>query len=253
MSPRTEVDRFTETIHHLSRLRQYRLEQPPISHLELDATLARLRAWQSTRLSKTHADLLASQRYGPACRFFLTDIYAPRDFSQRDQDIEYLYAIMSTFLPEFLLKVVRKAIEMNDLTNELDQTLSRVLAEDLGVTASDPGSAGTQDPITPQLYAEAYRLCDNFSKRARQIELLGEVGCMVDKATRIPLIGVTLHLAHRPAIRAGWGELHGFLNRGYNAFKHMGRADDFLDIIQQREMSILERIYDHHPDPFSTD
>ncbi len=132
MSHRPDTERFTETIQHLSRLRQYRAQQPPISHVELDDSLARLRAWQSTRLARTHADLLASHRYGPACRFFLTEIYAPRDFSQRDQDIEYLYAVMSGFLPEFLLKVVRKAIEMNDLTNELDQELSRVLVEDAG-------------------------------------------------------------------------------------------------------------------------
>lgn len=247
MSHRPETARFSETIQHLSRLRQYRLEQPPISHTEMDASLAQLRSWQSARLAQTHADLLASHRYGPACRFFLSDIYAPRDFSQRDQDIEYLYAIMSSFLPEFLLKVVRKAIEMNDLTNELDQALARVLVENLGVTGDSTGAS-----ITPQLYAEAYRICDNFAERLHQIELIGEVGRMVDRGTRIPLVGATLHLARHPARRAGWGELQGFLERGYTAFKHMGRAEGFLHTIQQREITILERIFAHHPDPFQT-
>jgi hypothetical protein len=247
LNHRPETARFTETIQHLSRLRQYRLEQPPIGHTELDASLARLRTWQSARLAQTYADLLASHRYGPACRFFLSDIYAPRDFSQRDQDIEYLYTIMSGFLPEFLLKVVRKAIEMNDLTNELDLALARVLFEDLGVSGNGSGAS-----ITPQLYAKAYRLCDNFAERAHQIHLIGEVGRLVDRGTRIPLIGVTLHLARRPATRAGWAELHSFLERGYAAFKHMGRADGFLQTVQDREMGILERIYTHHPDPFLT-
>ena len=192
------------------------------------------------RLAQTYADLLASHRYGPSCRFFLDEIYAPRDFSQRDQDIEYLYAIMSSFLPEFLIKVVRKAIEMNDLTNELDMALSRALVEDLGVT----------DQITPELYAEAYRLCDNYAGRLHQIHLIGEVGHLVDRATRIPLIGVTLHLAQRPARRAGWGELHRFLEQGYTGFKHMGRANEFLHTVQERETAILDRIYENHPDPF---
>lgn len=246
MKHRPETARFKETIHHLSRLRQYRLTQPPISHIEMGESLKRLRTWQSKRLAQTHADLLESPRYGPACRFFLTDIYAPRDFSQRDQDIEYLYTIMSSFLPEFLLKVVRKAIEMNDLTNELDLALSRVLVEDLGINGIPPN-----DAITPELYAEAYRICDNFDERAHQIHLIGEVGHMVDRATHIPLIGITLHLARHPATRAGWGELHSFLERGYAAFKHMGRADYFLQTIQDREMRILERIFAGHPDPFS--
>ncbi|OGO38899.1 MAG: hypothetical protein A2W35_15450 [Chloroflexi bacterium RBG_16_57_11] len=240
MTPRTDTARFTETIKHLSRLRQYRLTQPPISHTETDAALLRLRAWQSTRLAQTHADLLESHRYGPACRFFLDEIYAQRDFSQRDQDIEYLYAVMSSFLPEFLIKVVRKAIEMNDLTNELDWALSRTLAEKLGVT----------NEITPQIYAEAYRVCNNYAERAHQIHLIGEVGRLVDRGTRIPLVGVTLHLARRPARRAGWGELQIFLEKGYTAFKHMGRADEFLNTIQEREMAVLERIFDNHPDPF---
>jgi hypothetical protein len=255
LTPRTDTARFTETIQHLSRLRQYRLQQPPISHVEMDASLAQLRRFQSTRLAKTYADLLASKRYEPACRFFLTDIYAPRDFSQRDQEIEYLYAIMSSFLPEFLLRVVRKAVEMNDLTNELDLALSRVLVEDLGVLPDNPDAKGedtqgTGSCITPELYAEAYRICDNYDERAHQIYLIGEVGSMVDRGTRIPLVGVTLHLARRPAVRAGWGELHDFLERGYTAFKHMRRADEFLRAIQEREMGILDRIFDGHPDPF---
>jgi hypothetical protein len=242
LTPRSDAARFSETIRHLARLRQYRLAQPPISHAEMDESLLRLRSWQSDRLAQTYADLLESNRYGPACRFFLDEIYAPRDFSQRDQDIEYLYAIMSSFLPEFLIKVVRKAIEMNDLTNELDWALSRALVENLGLTGE----------ITPEQYAEAYRICDNYAERAHQIQLIGEVGRMVDRGTRIPLIGATLHLAQRPARRAGWGALHDFLNHGYTAFKHMGRADDFLNIVQEREMGILDRIYAGLPDPFLT-
>jgi hypothetical protein len=240
LTPRSDSARFTETIHHLSRLRQYRLSQPPISHAAIDDSMLILRTWQSGRLAQTYADLLDSHRYSSACRFFLDEIYAPRDFSQRDQDIEYLYAIMSSFLPEFLIKVVRKAIELNDLTNELDLFLSHTLVESLGVT----------DQITPELYAEAYRLCDNFEARLHQIDLIGEVGRMVDRGTRIPLVGVTLHLAKHPARHAGWGELHKFLETGYTAFKHMGRAEKFLNTIQERERIILINIYDNRPDPF---
>ena len=56
-----------------------------------DPHLIQLRAWQMERLAQTHAALLASERYGPACRFFLSDLFAPRDFSQRDQGFQHLY------------------------------------------------------------------------------------------------------------------------------------------------------------------
>ena len=61
---------------------------PYKAHKELDAPVAMLRIWQSERLKKTHADILHSPLYGPACRFFLNDIYAAEDFSRRDNDIE---------------------------------------------------------------------------------------------------------------------------------------------------------------------
>ncbi|MBN1148473.1 MAG: hypothetical protein JXA78_14530 [Anaerolineales bacterium] len=232
---------FTGTIRALSNLHTYKKEQPAIKRKGLDATLILLRNWQTQRLERTHADLLASVRFGPACRFFLDEIYSARDFSRRDQEIEYLYSVMSRFLPDFLLGLVRKAIQLNDLSHALDQALLKVLVNDLGVT----------DTITPQLYAQAYRICDNYSERVKQIELLVEIGQQVDLATRLPLISTTLRLARRPARLAGWGELHNFLEGGYNSFKHMRRTDKFLEIIRQREMSILERIFAGDADPFS--
>jgi hypothetical protein len=203
--------------------------------------LATLRLWQSQRLAHTHADLLESPRYGPACRFFLSDIYAPHDFSQRDQDFEHIYELMSRFLPDFLLSLARKAIQMNRLTSELDQALLDVLVDQLGI----------KDRISPDIYAEAYRLCDNYDKRLQQIELVVEVGRQVELATRIPLVGMTLRLARRPAKRAGWDELHGFFEKGYNAFKDMRGAGPFLSAIRKRELAILDNIYQNDPDPFS--
>ena len=202
--------------------------------------MALLRLWQSNRLERTYADLLASRRYGPACRFFLDNIYAPRDFSQRDHDIEYLYGVMSHFLPDFLLALVRNVVEINNLSNELDQALLRALVEDLGV----------KDTITEELYAEGYLICDNYDERARQIELLVKIGHEVDISTHLPLVGTTLRLARAPARRTGWGDLQDFLERGFNAFKHMHGAHEFLDTIYEREMKILDRIFEGMKEPF---
>ena len=48
----------------------------------------RLREWQAARLARTHADLLASPRFGQAAEFFLSDLYGPKDFSSRDEEVE---------------------------------------------------------------------------------------------------------------------------------------------------------------------
>jgi hypothetical protein len=45
--------------------------------------------------------------------------------------------------------------------------------------------------------------------------------------------------------------MQSFLERGFQAFKHMGGATEFLDIIQRRELAILERIFAGADDPFA--
>jgi hypothetical protein len=231
---------ITGTLWALKNLGRYKEDQPPTNRVGLKPEMALLRDWQSKRLERTHADLLASPRYGPASRFFIEEIYAARDFSQRDQDIEYLYGLMSRLLPDILLGLVRNAVEINDLTNALDEALLKALLQGLGVT----------DRITEQLYAQAYRICDNYAERLYQIELLVKIGRQVDLSTRLPLVGTALRLARAPARQAGWEDLHDFLDRGFRAFKRMHGAGKFLNTVQERETLILERIFASDPDPF---
>lgn len=220
--------------------RRHDLSHRRVEGRGLSPPMAMFRAWQSQRLATTHADLLASPRYGPACRFFLTDIYAPRDFTQRNHDIIRMHEFMLRFLPASLLRTLTQAIELNALTEELDEKLLAVLLT-LGVT----------DTITPQQYAEGYRLCNNYHERRYQIELVIEVGRGLDRLTRWPLVGLTLHLARGPALRGGWHEMQSFLERGFQAFKHMDGAAEFLDIIRRREMAILDRLFAGAEDPFA--
>ncbi|MCZ7575179.1 MAG: hypothetical protein M5U01_42055 [Ardenticatenaceae bacterium] len=207
----------------------------------LDPQLELLRSWQSERLARTYADFLTSPRYGPACRFFLRDIYAPRDLTQRNTDMERLHEFLARFLPPGALETLTDTIELHTLTEELDRALLTVLVEDLGVT----------DSITVALYAEAYRICDNYDERKNQIDLIIEVGQSVDRLVRLPFIGTTFRLFRGPAHSAGWGELHDFLERGYNAFKRMKGAERFLRTIQERETRILDQIFGGDPDPFA--
>ncbi len=207
----------------------------------LDPQMVLLRTWQSQRLGRTHADLLASPRYNPACRFFLEEVYAPRDFSQRDADAQRMHDFMLRFLPARLLHTLTITLELNYFTRELDQALVRAMVDTLGMTHT----------ITADLYAEGYRVCDNYADRARQIDMIVEVGQGLDRLVKLPFIGLTLQLARTPAQRAGWHELQAYLERGFAAFKHMHGAHEFLDTIQQREMRILDRIFAREADPFT--
>ena len=199
-----------------------------------------LRAWQARRLATTYADLLANRRYTKACRFFLDDVYAAKDFRQRDEEIRHLYEIISHFLPDILLKLVKTVIELNELTNTLDEALWSAMQNELGVT----------DTVTVESYAAGYRLCDNYTERARQIELIDQIGHMVDITTKIPMIATTLKVVRGPVSRAGWHDLHTWIERGFFAFRDMHGAKEFLATIHDREMTFLKRIFDSDPLPF---
>ena len=236
----TDISKVHKTLSFMHRLEPHDQVKQQAMLLNLNVHLDLLRTWQADRLERTYADLLESPRYAPACRFFLDDVYAAKDFRQRDHEIKHLYAIMSRILPDFLLKLVKKVVELNDLTNSLDEELLAALRHDLGVT----------DHITPELYAEGYRVCNNYAERAYQIELIDEVGHMVDLTTKIPLVATTLKLARGPVSRAGWHELHDWIERGFTAFQHIHGAQYFLETIKQREMHILGRIFAGDPQPF---
>ena len=220
----------------LDKLKHQRLPPQPLA-----PQVVMLRAWQSQRMARTYSDLLALPRYRLACLFFLEDIYAPRDFTQRDHDMLEMYAFMQSFVPAPLLRPLTNTIELYSQTQKLDDDLLKVLVEQLGVQAE----------LTEQQYTQAYRLCDNYVARVRQIEMICEIGEALDDIVRKPLVGTALQLAKVPAQRAGWTELTDFMERGFRAFKNLRGAGPFLKIIRQRERLILDRIYAEEPDPFN--
>lgn len=207
---------------------------------ELDPQMAMLRQWQAKRLANTYADLLADEQYRPACLFFLSDLYAARDFSQRNHDAEHLYNLLSRFLPEGMLRLLADAIQINQLTSQLDQTLLKVLVDDLGV----------KDAITGQVYAQAYRLCNNYPERREQIELLTRILREAAQGAHNPIFAISLRLVRSPAERAGWLELYDFLERGYLACKPMKDVETFVKTIERRELELLEKIFAGDDDPF---
>ncbi len=75
--------------------------------------LAMLRAWQADRLAHTYADLLADPHDRPACKFFLSDIYAPCDFSQRDHDLDRIHKFLARVLPAATIQLLTKTVELN--------------------------------------------------------------------------------------------------------------------------------------------
>jgi len=225
-------------LYQLKRLEQVRLEQ---GDGELAPAMRLLKRWQSERLARTHAELLAQPRYRLAGDYFLSEIYGDKNFNQRDHDLERAYPIIIRTMPAGVLHTVAMAVELNALSWELDTELLWVLLEEFGLTES----------LDEETYASAYRYCNNYDRRLHQIGLIQMLGQDLSKAVRNPFIYGALLLARAPAYLAGFGAFHEFIESGFRAFRHLGDPNEFLTTITGHERQILDRIYAAHPQPFA--
>jgi hypothetical protein len=217
---------------HVTRLHEERRANPP-----LDAALERIARWQALRLRRTYADLEAQDRYVEAVEFFETDLYGGADFAQRDADVARVAPIMARMLPARAIGTIARAMEVNALSQELDRALLARL----------PRADGR---LTVAEYCSAYRRMDNRPARARQIELIREIGSALDRLVRMPLIYGALTMMRGPARLAGMAVLHDFLERGFEAFRRMKGAEEFLATIVGRETALMDSIFDGATTPF---
>lgn len=201
-----------------------------------------VRAWQADRLARTYPDLLASPRYSAAAAFFLSDLYGPKDFAARDEAIGRIIPTMSRMLPDAALETIALAVELDALSEDLDQ---RVAAD---LRRRQPGARALA--ITESSYADAYRAAGTRAARERQIWLVGHIGAALDRLARKPLIAGALRVMEPPARAAGLGALHEFLARGFDAFRNMRGADEFLSIIDAREGRINAQLFAADERPF---
>ena len=193
---------------------------------------ARLKEWQAARLAGTYADLLASPRYRPAAEFFLSDLYGPKDFRTRDEELARVVPVMVHMLPAKALLTLLEAVKMDTLSESLDTDMVLTLRK-----------AGKVRKIDWPAYVAAYRSCDRKKDREMQIALIDKIGKTLDRLTRMPLIRYSLKLMNGPAHLAGLGALHSFLQRGFDAFSYMKGADEFLTIVIERETALMKELF----------
>lgn len=224
--------------HHLKAakaLRQQASQAPDAARKRL-----LLREWQAARLAGSYADLLASPRFGRAAHFFLSDLYGPKDFSSRDEEVERIMPLLLNLLPLSALQTLALAIEVDALSEEFDAAMVAQLER-----------SGAIEHIDEASYAAAYRQVGRRAERQRQIRLIRAIGEALDTLARKPLLTSLLKLMRGPAQLAGLGDLQAFLESGFDAFRHMGDASDFLDCIEQREQQLFEALFSAAEQPFA--
>jgi hypothetical protein len=199
-----------------------------------------LRAWQSQRLATSFAHFLEDPDKRLAAEFFLSDLYGDADFMQRDEEAAKILPKMARILPATLLQAAVDSIELSVLSHALDMRMARALAH-AGVR---PGGLDSSQ------YGQAYREVGLRRLRARQIDLVLDVGQRLDSVIKMHGIGKLLAASRLPARMLGLAHLQGFLERGFSAFHRLGGAEAFLAEIHQQESCIAERLRAGCRNPF---
>lgn len=194
----------------------------------LDARVQALKAYQQRRFAQLYADLLAAPRYAAATRFFLQDLYGPADFRQRDAQFARVIPTLTRLFPAEVVDTVAQLARLHALSERLDTRMAGQLAT-TGITASD--------------YARAWRACGEPAARQQQIDLTMAVGESLDRLTRKPLLRQTLKLMRGPAQVAGLGALQQFLETGFDTFKAMRGAGEFLSTVRHREQALAQALF----------
>jgi hypothetical protein len=190
-----------------------------------------LKAYQQGRFSHTYADLLATPRYARAARFFLHELYGPSDFTRRDAQFARVVPALVRLFPHDIVRTVATLARLHALSEALDSEMARSLP-----TSSD-------GVIDAEQYIAAWQSTGRADEREQQIALTLEIAGTLDSLTRKALIRNSLRLMRGPARAAGLTELQVFLENGFDTFRSMNGAAEFIRIVDEREHLLARSLF----------
>jgi hypothetical protein len=216
----------TAIVAGLTRVRDLRRERD--ADPALLARVLAVKQFQHARFKRDYAPLLVDPRYRDATEFFLTELYGPEDFADRDAQVARVAPWLARVLPEDLMHTIADLIELHSLTEELDGQMAAAL---------------TSQSVDERSYREAWLRVGRQADRQRQLSLLLSTGRALDRHTQSKVLAATLRIMRAPAQAAGLGRLQSFLEAGLSAFAGMGGAADFLRRIENNELQTIGALF----------
>lgn len=195
---------------------------------DLGRKIASLKSFQQRRFSHTYADLLPSPRYGGAAHFFLDEVYGPDDFTRRDAQFARVVPALVRLFPRDVVETVGTLAELHALSEELDTAMALQLMK---------------DDVSPLDYIRAWQATGRPQQRQMQIDLTLSVAVRLDDFTRKPLLRNSLRLMRGPARAAGLSELQQFLEAGFDTFRAMKGAQEFMSMVKHREQGFASSLF----------
>lgn len=213
-------------LQHLSAVESER--QRRVGNPSLQARVTAVKTYQQRRFAHTYADLLASPRYRDVARFFLDELYGPKDFAERDAQFARVVPALTRLFPSDVLLTVESLAALHALSESLDSAMGDAVAG-TALTAAD--------------YLAAWQACGRRADRERQVALTVKIGESLDQLTRRLLLRQSLRMMRVPARAAGLSSLQSFLESGFDTFHAMRGAAEFLKTVRSRETALMQALF----------
>jgi hypothetical protein len=204
---------------------------------DIGAAVGSLKRFQARRFAGTYADLLASDTYGAAARFFLEELYGERDYADRDAQFARIAGALEKLFPKDVAETAAGLARLHALTESLDHAMARTFA-----LRSRDDAAG---------YVRAWKAVGRRDDRERQLQTVVAIGSEMTRLTRLPGLRMMLRMMRGPASAGGLSSLQRFLESGFDTFsgitKVRGSAERFLATIHEREQHLVDLLFEGDP------
>ena len=191
-----------------------------------------LQTFQSTRLNKTYSDLMQNPEYADMGDFFFNKLYAPKDFTLRNENIEKLHKKLNGKLSYKIIAAVSKVIELHHLSDSLDnQMVYKMMEYGIGST------------INMKEYKRIYKSLDNYDQRIYQINLGAKITPFFHNLSKKWIIIISLETVRKAAHILNIRQTIDFVYEGFNAFRKINDINFFIDTITKREIAWHNEIW----------
>jgi hypothetical protein len=187
-----------------------------------------IKRFQCRRFAKAYAHMADDKRQGPALQFFLTDLYAAKDFSERDAQFGRIAGAIEKLFPAEVAQTAWALADVHGLSERLDAAMARAWLD-----------AGSPE-LNAASYLKAWRSVGESENRQRQLQTVLQLGRQLDAHTRTRGLRTLLRMMRGPAGAAGLSELQAFLEHGFDTFKGLGGAGAFLAEIERNEAAFID-------------
>ncbi len=230
----------------------FALRSESVANPQLGSAIAEVKLFQAQRFSKTYADILGGGTYQGAAQFFLEELYGDKDYSHRDTQFSRIAGALQKLLPQHALATAVLLAKLHAMTEELDHAMGFAWLELKNASPTNGLQPGFAKMETTLRYLNAWRSVGRRDERRLQLTSVLDIGRNLSRLTQTPGLRLMLKMMRRPADAAGLGDLQHFLESGFDTFAQMTKtknaAPGFLALIEQRETTLVDNLFDAPPD-----